>query len=88
MQNLNNSQNHILHNLLLKKKYDLDEAIAIVELYILVRKGRSIKINLEKGTEGYHRIMKKFHMNGQSDQLMRALNDSLQWFGLNYRQDD
>jgi len=88
MKNLNQSQRGVLRSLLLKKTYDLNEAIAIVELYILVRKGVSIKINLEKGMENYHPIMRKLALEGQVQQLMPAHDDALEWFGINYRQDD
>tara|TARA_R110000765_G_scaffold26628_7_gene64940 strand:- start:364 stop:630 length:267 start_codon:yes stop_codon:yes gene_type:complete len=88
MENLNVNQRTKLDTLLNKTSYDINEAKAIVELYILVRKGKLISINLEKGTEGYAAVMKGFIMHSQVERLTSCQQDALDWFGLNYRKND
>ena len=88
MENLNVDQRTKLDTLLKKSYYDINEAKAIVELYILVRKGKLISINLEKGTEGYSPVMKRFVMHSQVERLVSCQEDALEWFGINYRKND
>ena len=88
MENLNKDQLDQLDSLLLKTIYDLDDVKAIVKLYILVRKGVDVTINLEKGMEKYPIVMKRFAMQGQAQELMSAQADALEWFGLNYKKND
>lgn len=85
MNNLNQSQKDELSSLLDSRSYEEQDMISIVKLYILVRKGRSVDINLEpKGVSSGHPLYFMLRAD-QTKQMISAYDNAMSWFGLNYK---
>ena len=85
MDNLNNQQEAQLSNLLLSHVHSTEDMKEVLKLYILVRKGELIDINLSRGVPVTHPAY-NIVMMSQTQLLQDAYNQAMQWFGLNYRE--
>jgi hypothetical protein len=84
MDNLNNQQEAQLSDLLLSRTHSTEDMMETLKLYILVRKGRLIDINLTRHINRTHPAYNIVLMS-QTQLLNDAYNQAMQWFGLNYR---
>ncbi len=84
MNNLNNQQEAQLSNLLLSLSHSTEDMKEVLKLYILVRKGRLIDINLTRHMNRTHPAY-NIVMMSQTQLLNNAYNQAIQWFGLNYK---
>lgn len=78
--NLTPIQHQRFKTLLLTTNIALPEIIEFVELYILLRKAKSIKINVYK----YHSLP---HISLQMEKLTRAYLYACEWCAKNYNYD-
>ena len=85
MNNLNNQQEAQLSNLLLSLSHSTEDMKEVLKLYILVRKGKLIDINLTRHMNRTHPAY-NIVMMSQTQLLQDAYNQAMQWFGLNYRE--
>lgn len=84
MKNLNNQQEAQLSDLLLSLSHSTEDMKEVLKLYILIRKGKLIDINLTRGVPVTHPAY-NIVMMSQTQLLNNAYNQAIQWFGLNYK---
>ena len=81
---LDSTRKTALEELLKLSEPTLDDAIAIVEAYIYVRKGMEVSIDLEKTASNVPTMWKHVIRESEMTKFERALEDALEWFGSNF----
>lgn len=88
-QNLTPQEHHTLRNLLLATYIAEEQIKTVVELYIKLRKGILVSINLNKclknGTSMQYRYMTKV---AETRKLLNAYDEACEWCALNYKTND
>lgn len=86
MKNLNHYQEQRLALQLQARRVNEQDMIELVELYVLVRTGRGVHINLENGISHLKPSpMYVFLRTKQTELLIHAYSRALEWFGRNYQ---
>lgn len=88
-QNLTPQEHHTLRNLLLATYIAEEQIKTVVELYIKLRKGVLVSINLNKclrnDTSMQYRYMTKV---AETKKLLNAYYEACEWCALNYKTND